>query len=68
MPVNARREDELEQISLEIVLDRGDEATISLKPEQRRRLMDLMAAAILAVHRANHGLGSEEGDNDDARK
>ena len=68
MRVNARREDELEQISLEIELDRGDEATISLKPEQRRRLIDLMAAAILAVHRTSHGNTNEEGDDDDAWK
>jgi len=63
--VNARREDELEQIRLTITLDREDEPAIALRPEQRRSLMDLMAAAIIAVHRARHADAGEE-DGDDA--
>ena len=57
----------MEQISLAIVLDRGDQPAIALMLEQRRMLLDLMAAAIMAVHRARQGDASEEG-YDDARE
>jgi hypothetical protein len=66
--LNARREDALEQMSLTITLDRGGEPALSLRPEQRRRLMDLMATAIIAVHRASHADAREEGHDDDARE
>ena len=55
----------MEQIRLTITLDREDEPAIALRPEQRRSLMDLMAAAIIAVHRARHADAGEE-DGDDA--
>lgn len=51
---------------LVITPDRGDEPAISLRPELRRTLVDLMAAAIIAVHRARNGDVSEEGSDDDA--
>ena len=51
---------------LVITPDRGDEPAISLRPELRRRLVDLMAAAIIAVDRACNGDVSEEGSDDDA--
>ena len=57
----------MEQISLAILLDRGDQPAIALRPEQRRRLLDLMAAAIIAVHHGNVGDASKEGGDDDAR-
>jgi hypothetical protein len=66
--VNARREDALEQMSLTITLDREGEPVLSLLPEQRLRLMDLMAAAIIAVHRASQKDAREEGHDDDARE
>ena len=49
------------------MLDRGDQPAIVLRLEQRRTLLDLMAAAIMAVHRASQGDASEEG-YDDARE
>jgi hypothetical protein len=55
-------------MSLTITLDRGGEPALSLRPEQRRRLMDLMATAIIAVHRASHADAREEGHDDDARE
>ena len=64
--LRARREDELEQIRLAILLEREDAPGISLKAEQRRRLRDLMAEAIIAVHRA--GSAGEEGSDDDVRE
>jgi hypothetical protein len=56
----------LEQIRLAILLEREDAPAISLKAEQRRRLRDLMAEAIIAVHRA--GSAGEEGSDDDVRE
>jgi hypothetical protein len=58
----------VEQISLAILLDREDTPAIALQPEQRRRLLDLMAAAIIAVHRASDGDAGKEGGDDDTRE
>lgn len=49
------------------MLDRGEQPAIALRLEQRRMLLDLMAAAIMAVHRASQGDASEE-EHDDARE
>ena len=51
---------------LVITPDRRDELPIWLRPELRRTLVDLMAAAIIAVHRPRSGDVSEEGSDDDA--
>jgi len=56
----------LEQIRLAILIERQDAPALSLKDEQRRRLRDLMAEAIIAVHRA--GSACEEGSDDDGRE
>ena len=56
----------MEQISLAILLEREDAPAIALRPEQRRRLRDLMAEAIIAVHRA--GSAGKEGSDDDVRE
>ena len=56
----------MEQIRLAILLECEDPPAISLKAEQRRRLRDLMAEAIIAVHRA--GSACEEGSDDDGRE
>jgi hypothetical protein len=58
----------LEQISLAILVERGDQPAISLRPEPRRSLLELMAAAIIAVHRASLGDASKEGGNGDVRE
>ena len=51
---------------LAILLEREDAPAISLKPEQRRRLRDLMVEALIAVHRA--GGAGKEGSDDGARE
>jgi hypothetical protein len=56
----------LEQTRLAILLEREDAPAISLKPEQRRRLRDLMVEALIAVHRA--GSAGKEGSDDGARE
>lgn len=48
----ARSEDTLEQTTLPIRLDRTTEPAVTLGAEERRRVTELMVAAILAVHRA----------------
>jgi hypothetical protein len=58
----------VEQTTLAIEINRSDEPPIALQPEQRQRLVELMAAAILAVHRAsgdNADDDKNEGDDDD---
>lgn len=66
--LRAQREDELEQISLAILLDRGDRPAILLSPERRLLLLDLMTTAIIAVHRASVAGASKEDGDDDARE
>jgi hypothetical protein len=63
--VDARRENDVEQITLAITIDPGEEPPIALGPEHRRRLVELMAAAIIAVHRTS-AKAREENDDDDA--
>jgi hypothetical protein len=58
----------LEQISMTILFDRGETPAIALRPEERRRLLDLMAAAIIVVHRRSEGHGGKEGNDDGARE
>ena len=63
--VNARRENDVRQINLEIRIDPDEELPIALGPEHRKRLVELMAAAIIAVHRTS-AKAREEDDDDDA--
>lgn len=57
-----KAECEVEQMTLAIVNERGGEAPMTPSPEQRRQLVELMAAAVLAVHRASdHDTSRGEG-------
>lgn len=57
----------MKQTTLAIDLDRRSGPPISLAPEQRQRLVELMAAAIVAAHRASEDGEREEDVDDDAR-
>jgi hypothetical protein len=50
---------------LAITIDPGEEPPIALGSEHRKRLVELMAAAIIAVHRTS-AKAREEDDDDDA--
>ncbi len=57
----------MKQTTLAIEFDHTSEPPITLPPEQRRRVLELMAAAIVAVHRASQDASAEDVD-DDARE
>ncbi len=54
----------MKQITLGIEVGRKSEPPITLNLEQRRRLVELMAAAIIAVHRAKDEPSPEDVDDD----
>lgn len=56
----------MEQTTLAIAIEQGTAPPIALRLEQRKRLVEIMAVAILAVHRASERTASEEDDDDDA--
>lgn len=54
----------MEQTTLAITGSLTTEQEISLRPEQRKRLVELMAEALLAVRGAcEHGAEEEHGDD-----
>jgi len=56
----------VEQTTLAITSELGTEQAVALRPEQRRRLVELMAMALLAVRRASDRAASEEHADDAA--
>lgn len=65
---NAQMEDDVQQTTLAITLERESEHPIVPPLGQRRKLVELMAAAIIAVYRASAVDAREEDGDDDARE
>ena len=57
----------MKQTTLALELDRGSTPPNEPAPEQRRRLIEMMAEVIVAVHRASKVSKHEEDVDDDAR-
>jgi len=53
----------MKQTTLAIEIDHTSAPQMTLPPEQRRRLLELMAAAIVAVHRATEDASAEDVDD-----
>ena len=59
----------MKQTTLAIEIDQRGESPIVLRPEQRRRLVELMAEMILDLRAGEEGVGeAEENVHDDARE
>jgi hypothetical protein len=65
--MKARREEAVKQIVLAIDLE-AKRTPLAIEPGHRRRLVELMAEAILAVQHAGERDNSEEEADDDARE
>jgi len=53
----------MKQTTLAIEIDHTSAPQMTLPSEQRRRLLELMAAAIVAVHRATEDASAEDVDD-----